>query len=76
MINTIVTGNYKNCRIVLKEDVGAVIICKKIFGKKEITMDKTTIRRLSHSFLKNQEHDVIIEWKDGSLSQAILDDTI
>ena len=76
MINTIVTGNYKNCRIVLKEDVGAVIICKKIFGKKEITMDKTTIRTLNHTFLGNKEHEVIIEWEDGTLSQAIVDDVI
>ncbi len=76
MINTIVTGNYKDCTVVLKEEVNPVLICKKLLGQKEIPMDKTTIRRLNHSFLENQEHDVILEWRDGTLSQAILDNTI
>ena len=74
MLNTVITGNYKNCVIVLKEqERKTVLTCKGFLSKKEIPMDKTMIRKLNHTLMKDQTHDVIIEWKDGTLSQVIMD---
>ena len=39
-------------------------------------MDKTTIRKVIHSILPDGTYEVIIEWKDGKLSQAIVDSTV
>jgi len=77
-LNTITIGNYKKCVIMLKgeKDKKPVLICKSLFRKRELPMDKTTIRTLNHTFLGNKEHEVIIEWEDGTLSQAIVDDVI
>lgn len=78
MLNTITIGNYKKCVIMLngEKDKKPVLMCKRLFRKRELPMDKTTIRTLNHTFLGNKEHEVIIEWEDGTLSQAIVDDVI
>ncbi len=74
MLNTVITGNYKNCVIVLKEQENKpVLTCKGFLSKKEIPMDKSMIRKMNHTLIEDQTHDVIIEWKDGTLSQVIMD---
>lgn len=76
--NTITTGYYKNASIVLKgtnADI-PVLICKGFLSRTEIPMDKTTIKAVNHSILPNAAHEIIIEWKDGKLSQAILDNAV
>lgn len=74
MLNTVITGNYKNCVIVLKEQENKpVLTCKGFLSKKEISMDKSMIRKMNHTLIEDQTHDVIIEWKDGTLSQVIMD---
>lgn len=75
MANIITTGDYKNCEIVLKEN-NPVLTCKKFLEKTEMPIDRTTIQSLNHTFWGANEHDIIIEWKDGKLSQAIVDDAI
>ena len=76
--NRITTGDYKNSDIILK-GVNAeepVLVCKGFLSRKEILMDKTTIKAVRHSFLSATEHEIIIEWKDGKLSQAVTDDAV
>lgn len=76
--NKITTGDYKNSDIILKgiDTDEPVLICKSFFSKKEIPMDTTTIKSFTHSFLSNMEHEIIIEWKDGKLSQAVIGNAV
>lgn len=74
-INTITTGHYKNAEIILKGTNAdtPVLVSKKFLNKMEIPMDHTTIKKLSHFIIEDAKHEIIIEWKDGKLSQGIFD---
>ena len=77
-VNRITAGDYKNSDIVLKGnnvDI-PVLVYKGFLSKKEIFIDKTTVKMIKHSFLSVSEHEIIIEWKDGKLSQAVVDDVV
>lgn len=76
--NKITTGAYKNSDITLKgkNTDEPVLISKGFLSKREIPMDKTTIRTMTHTFLSETEHEVIIKWKDGKLSQAVVDSAV
>ena len=78
MLNTVTIGYYKKGKITLGGENGdkLVLICKGFLSKTEIPMDKTTIRKVIHSILPDGTYEVIIEWKDGKLSQAIVDSTV
>lgn len=75
-VNMIIAGYHKNGNIVLNDSKVPVLVCKGFLTKSELIMDKVNIKTLNHTLLENQTHEVIIEWKDGKLSQAILDQTI
>ena len=58
VINKIITGDYKNGEITLK-GINAdepMLVLKAFFNKKEILMDKTTIKSIRHSLLSMVEH--------------------
>ncbi len=77
-INKVIAGHFKNNEILLKsenKDEIAVVI-NKLLGKKELPMDKTTIKRFTHSLHSLERHEIIIEWNDGKMSQAIVDDAV
>lgn len=76
--NKVIAGHYKNNEILLKgENADQLVLHRKnFFSKAEIVMDKTTIKQFTHSFYSSHKHEVIIEWKDGKISQAIMDDTV
>ena len=78
LVNKISAGDYKNSEIQLKSENSdrVVLVIKKFLGKTEIPMDKTTIKRFTHSSYTSQNHELIIEWNDGKRSQALVDDTI
>ena len=78
LVNKISAGDYKNSEIQLKSENSdrLVLVIKKFLGKTEIPMDKTTIKRFTHSSYTSQKHELIIEWNDGKLSQAIIDDSL
>ena len=73
--NKITAGDYKNSDIILKgiQADEPVLVRKGFLNKKEIPMDKTTIKFLTHSIISDVEHEIVIEWRDGKLSQAIVD---
>ena len=75
-LNVITTGYYKNDKIEIKENDSVVLICKSFLRKTIILMDNTTIRKVMGTVLSNNRYEIIIEWKDGKLSQALIDDTI
>ena len=75
-MNVITTGYYKNDKIEIKENDSVVLICKSFLRKTIILMDNTTIRKVMGTVLSNNRYEIIIEWKDGKLSQALIDDTI
>ena len=74
-INVITTGHYKNSKIILNNE-NPVLVEKVFLGKREIKMDKTTIKTWNHSLLPNGEHEIIVRWNDEKLSQAVLDDKV
>lgn len=75
-LNVITTGYYKNDKIEIKENDSVVLICKSFLRKTIILMDNTTIRKVMGTVLSDNRYEIIIEWKDGKLSQALIDDTI
>ena len=75
-LNVITTGYYKNDKIEIKENDSVILICKSFLRKTIILMDNTTIRKVMGTVLSNNRYEIIIEWKDGKLSQALIDDTI
>lgn len=78
IVNKISAGNYKNGEIQLKSENSdrLVLVIKKFLGKTEIPMDKTTIRSFTHSIYTQDKREIIIEWKDGKISQATIDDSL
>ncbi len=77
-LNKINMGHYKNGEIQLKGENAdkIVLVIKKFLGKTEIPLDRTTIRTFKHSTYEHSKHEIIIEWNDGKLSQAIIDETL
>ena len=75
IVNKISAGDYKNGEIQLKSENSdrLVLVIKKFLGKTEIPMDKTTISRFTHLTYTQDKCEIIIEWKDGKISQAIID---
>ena len=73
--NKITAGDYKNNDILLQGENKdePVLIYKRLLAKKIIPLDKTTIKSLIHSIISKQEHEIVIEWKDGKISQAVVD---
>lgn len=76
--NKIIAGHYKGYEIQRKGEKldSIVLIQKKILSKAELPMDKTTIKNFSHSSHLPNQHEIIIEWKDGKISQAIIEDEL
>ena len=77
-VNKIISGDYRDGEIQLvDEEVNKIVlVIKKLFSKIEVPMDKTTIKSFLHSLHNLNEHEVIIEWNDGKISQAVVDDAL
>ena len=77
-VNKIIAGHYKNNEIQLKGDDKAeiVLIIKKFLNKVELPMDKTTIKSCTTSQHLLDKHEIIIQWNDEKISQAIVDNAL
>lgn len=77
-INKVIAGDYRDSEIQLVDEKVSkvVLVIKKFLKKIEMPMDRTTIKSFTHLLQDSKEHELIIEWNDGKISQVVVDDTL
>ena len=77
-VNKVIAGDYKDSEIQLvdEEDAKVILVIKKVFSKTELPMDRTTIKSFTHFLQDSSEHELIIEWNDGKISQVVVAETL